>query len=118
MTLFKVKRHAGEFLAKVGIAVKGATEEGDTFARFLLAPPSPPEDPFTGSATGAMAAYLWKHGLMTLDTFVAEQGHWLGRPGRATVTRLGPVGAMTGVRVAGQGFVLMRGEVELPEGEA
>ncbi len=96
------------------VTLQGATEAGDTFSRLLLAPPSPPEDPFTGSATGAMAAYLWKHGLMDKDTFIAQQGHDMGRPGLATVTRVGPVEAMTGIKVAGQGYVLMRGQVDLP----
>ncbi|KUJ73376.1 phenazine biosynthesis protein PhzF [Ruegeria marisrubri] len=96
------------------VTLQGATDQGDTFSRLLMAPPSPPEDPFTGSATGAMAAYLWRHGLMQKDSFVAEQGHDMGRPGRATVTRVGPVDAMTGVKVAGKGFVLMRGQVDLP----
>jgi PhzF family phenazine biosynthesis protein len=95
--------------------LKGATEAGDTFSRLLMAPPSPPEDPFTGSATGAMAAYLWRHGLMEKETFTAEQGHGMGRPGQATVTRVGTVENITGVRVAGQGYVLMRGQVNLPE---
>jgi len=97
------------------VTLKGATEVGDTFSRLLMAPPSPPEDPFTGSATGAMAAYLWKYGLMSKDSFVAEQGHDMGRPGRATVTRVGPADAMTGIKVAGFGHVLMRGQVDLPE---
>ncbi|MCB1343653.1 MAG: PhzF family phenazine biosynthesis protein [Pseudooceanicola sp.] len=97
------------------VTLQGATAEGDTFSRLLLPPPNPAEDPFTGSATGAMAAYLWKRGLMTLDSFTAEQGHWMGRPGRATVTCVGPMSAPTGVKVAGRGFVLMRGEVDLPE---
>lgn len=97
------------------VTLKGATEAGDTFSRLLLAPPSPPEDPFTGSATGAMAAYLWKHGLMSKDTFVAEQGHDMGRPGQARVTRVGPADAMTGIKVSGQGYVLMRGQVDLPD---
>ena len=97
------------------VTLQGATGAGDTFSRLLMAPPSPPEDPFTGSATGAMAAYLWRHGLMPKDSFVAEQGHDMGRPGRATVTRVGPVDAMTGVKVAGQGFVLMRGQADLPD---
>ncbi|WP_170478435.1 PhzF family phenazine biosynthesis protein [Ruegeria arenilitoris] len=96
------------------VTLKGATIAGDTFSRLLMVPPSPPEDPFTGSATGAMAAYLWRHGLMQKDTFIAEQGHDMGRPGQATVTRVGPTDAMTGVKVAGQGFVLMRGQVDLP----
>ncbi len=97
------------------VTLKGATSVGDTFSRLLLAPPSPPEDPFTGSATGAMAAYLWKYGLMPKDSFVAEQGHDMGRPGQATVTRVGPPDAMTGIRVAGRGHVLMRGQVDMPE---
>lgn len=97
------------------VTLKGATESGDTFSRLLMAPPSPPEDPFTGSATGAMAAYLWHHGLIDKTTFVAEQGHGMGRPGRATVTRVGAADDITGVKVAGQGFVLMRGQVDLPE---
>ncbi|TMV09870.1 PhzF family phenazine biosynthesis protein [Ruegeria sediminis] len=100
------------------VTLQGATDRGDTFSRLLLAPPSPPEDPFTGSATGAMAAYLWKHGLMDKDSFVAEQGHDMGRPGRATVTRVGPAEAMTGIKVAGQGFVLMRGQVDLSSAAA
>lgn len=97
------------------VTLQGATEAGDTFSRLMMLPPSPPEDPFTGSATGAMAAYLWKYGLMPKDTFTAEQGHDLGRPGQATVTRVGPADAMTGIKVAGRGFVLMRGQVKLPE---
>ena len=97
------------------VTLQGATKVGDTFSRLLLAPPGPPEDPFTGSATGAMAAYLWRHGLMDKDSFVAEQGHWLARPGQAQVKRIGPADAMTGVSVAGQGFVLMRGDVDLPD---
>ncbi|MHA6264956.1 PhzF family phenazine biosynthesis protein [Arenibacterium sp. CAU 1754] len=98
------------------VTLKGATEAGETFSRLLLAPPSPPEDPFTGSATGAMAAYLWHHGMIAGDSFVAQQGHWMDRPGQATVTRVGSPDAMTGVRVAGAGFVLMRGSVSLPAG--
>ncbi|MEX0349014.1 MAG: PhzF family phenazine biosynthesis protein [Paracoccaceae bacterium] len=98
------------------VTLGGATAEGDTYSRLLLAPPSPAEDPFTGSATGAMAAYLWHHGLMEKDSLTAEQGHGMGRPGQAQVTRLGPRDAITGIRVSGQGFVLMQGQVDLPEG--
>ena len=94
---------------------EGETDAGDTFARLLLPPPMPPEDPFTGSATGCMAAYLWHYGLLETPEFTAEQGHWLGRPGSARVKVLGPRDAPTGVRVGGRGVVLMRGELELPE---
>lgn len=97
------------------VTLEGATAQGDTFSRLLMAPPSPAEDPFTGSATGAMAAYLWRHGLMAKDSFVAEQGHDMGRPGQARVRRVGAADDLQGVKVAGKGFVLMRGSVDLPD---
>lgn len=93
--------------------LSGVTEIGDTFSRLLLAQPGPAEDPFTGSATGALGAYLWKHGLIEDRNFIAEQGHWLGRPGMAQVQVLGPQKAISGVRVAGSGHVLMSGELYL-----
>lgn len=95
------------------ITLEGASGSGDTYGRLLMLPPSPPEDPFTGSATGAAAAYLWHHGLIDSPRYVAEQGHDMGRPGQAQVEVLGPPGAITGVRVGGQGHVLMSGELRL-----
>ena len=97
------------FLCTLG----GFTDAGDTAARLLLLPPSPPEDPFTGSATGAMASYLWKHGLIEGPEFVAEQGHMLGRPGRADVRVIGPRDAIEAVEVAGAGHILMSGTLHL-----
>ena len=86
---------------------------GDTFSRLLLPPPMPAEDPFTGSATGCMGAYLWAHGLIENPVFRAEQGHWLGRPGLGQVEVLGPRDAIEGVKVSGQGRVLMSGTLRL-----
>ncbi|MEM9230292.1 MAG: PhzF family phenazine biosynthesis protein [Pseudomonadota bacterium] len=80
-----------------------------TEARLLLPPPMPPEDPFTGSATGEMAAYLWHHGLIDTPRFVARQGHHMGRPGQAEVELIGTPDAISGVRLTGCGVVLMRG---------
>lgn len=99
---------------------RGATAAGDTFSRLLLPPPLPAEDPFTGSATGCMAAYLWHHQLIASARFTAEQGHWMGRPGSGEVEVLGPPDAISGVRLGGSGVVLMRGEVDLtpPRGGA
>jgi PhzF family phenazine biosynthesis protein len=99
------------FMEPYLVTLSGATAEGDTFSRLLLPPPMPPEDPFTGAATGCAAAYLWAEGLLQSPRYVAEQGHWMGRPGRAEVEVLGPRDAIEGVRVGGAGAVLMRGEI-------
>jgi PhzF family phenazine biosynthesis protein len=93
------------------IALEGATATGDTFGRLLIAPPSPPEDPFTGSATGAAASYLWARGMIASPHYVAEQGHGLGRPGQAQVEVLGAPDAITGVKVGGRGALVMSGQV-------
>ena len=95
------------------VTLGGETAEGDTFSLLFAAPPSLPEDPSTGSATGCMAAYLWANGLIEAPHFVAEQGHWMDRPGRSSVEVLGPRDAISGVRVGGRGYVLMSGELLL-----
>ena len=105
---------AAEVMEPYWITREGATAAGDTFARLVLGPPNPPEDPFTGSATGAAASYLWSRGLIDSPRYVAEQGHGLGRPGQAEVEVLGPADAITGVKVSGQGVVVMSGKVFLP----
>lgn len=92
------------------VTLGGATERGDTFARLLLDPPSPPEDAFTGSATGCAAGYLYKNGLIA-SAYVAEQGHYMGRPGQSQVEVLGPRDTPTGVRVSGEGVIVMSGEM-------
>jgi PhzF family phenazine biosynthesis protein len=92
---------------------KGYTEAGDTAARLLLLPPEPAEDPFTGSATGSMAAYAYATGAIGKPRFVAEQGHAMGRPGRAVVEIAGPPEAIERVRVGGPGVVLMDGTLSL-----
>lgn len=96
------------------VSLSGATPEGDTYSRLLLAPPSPAEDPFTGSATGAMGAYLWKNGLINDREFVAEQGHAIARPGQAQVRVLGEPDKITGVEVSGRGVIVMSGTAFLP----
>lgn len=94
------------------LCVTDTQNGGDTFARLLLPPPFPPEDPFTGSATGCMAAYLFANDVIPRQ-FRAAQGHDIGRPGLAEVEVLGPSDALTGVRVGGAGVVIMRGETDI-----
>lgn len=95
------------------ITQNGTPEGTQTFARLLMAPPSPPEDPFTGSATGAAACYLWATGALPLASYRAAQGDGLGRPGRAQVDLIGTRDAIEGVHVAGDGYVLMSGQLRL-----
>ena len=97
------------FLTTIG----GITSNGDIFSRLLMCQSGNQEDPFTGSATGCMAAYLWRHGVIDSPKFVAEQGHWLGRPGSAQVEVLGLENNISGVNVAGYGYVLMSGSLSL-----
>ncbi len=103
----------GDFDEPFLVTLGGETLDGDVYSRLLLQPPMPAEDPFTGSATGCMAAYLWSEGLIMSPRFVAEQGHWMGRPGRAEVEVLGARGDISGVRVGGRGYVLMSGVLNL-----
>lgn len=107
---------ATDMMEPYWITREGATAAGDTYGRLLMAPPSPPEDPFTGSATGAAASYLWAKRLIDDPAYVAEQGHGMGRPGRAQVEVLGSREAITGVNVGGRGVVVMSGSAYLPEG--
>ncbi len=91
----------------------GMTSRGTTAARHFSAPPEVLEDPFTGSATGSMGAYLWHYELLREPTFLAEQGHWLSRPGEASVEVLGDRKEITGIKVGGGGVTVFRGELSI-----
>ncbi len=93
--------------------LRGITDQGHTFARHFAPPPDVFEDPFTGSATGGMGAYLWHYGLIDAPTFVAEQGHWLHRPGQATVEVVGLRADIETVKVGGGAITVLRGELIL-----
>lgn len=86
-------------------------ERGATFARDFGLPPDTLEDPFTGSATGGMAAYLWHYGLIDSPTFIAEQGHWMSRPGEAYVEVIGPPDDIQTVKVGGAAVTVLKGEL-------
>jgi trans-2,3-dihydro-3-hydroxyanthranilate isomerase len=104
-------RAAGDFFSVHLVCLRGVTARGRTFARHFALPPDVIEDPFTGSATGGMAAYLWRYGLIDEPTFIAEQGHWLNRPGQATVEVVGPRDDIETVKVGGGAVTVLRGEL-------
>lgn len=103
-------RAMADFFSPHLFCLEGVTPAGDTFARHFGVPPDTMEDPFTGSATGGMAAYLWRYGLINKPRFVAEQGHWMNRPGQAEVEIVGPPGDIQTVKVGGTAVTVLRGE--------
>ena len=114
ISVYNKFKSKSDFFSPRLFCLEGATKEGDTFARDFAAPPDLLEDPFSGSATGSMAAYLWHYGLIDKPKFVAEQGHWMKRPGRAAVEIIGPPDDIETVKVGGSAVIVMRGEIILP----
>ncbi|HKQ98108.1 MAG TPA: PhzF family phenazine biosynthesis protein [Candidatus Polarisedimenticolia bacterium] len=108
----RLKEKAGFFSIHL-FTTTGATPHGRTFARHFGVPPDTFEDPFTGSATGGMGAFLWRHRLIDTPTFVAEQGHWMHRPGEAQVEVVGPPDAIETVKVGGAAVSVMEGTITL-----
>lgn len=86
---------------------------GETSARHFCPPPDVMEDPFTGSATGAMGCYLWKYGIIKHPEFTARQGMHLHRPGEAGVKVLGSREGISGVEVSGYAVMCVHGELIL-----
>lgn len=105
-------KHAGDFFSPHLFCLQGV-ENGATFARDFGLPPDTLEDPFTGSATGGMAAYLWHYGLIESPTFIAEQGHWMSRPGQAYVEVVGSRDDIQTVKVGGAAVTVLKGELTI-----
>ena len=104
---------SADFFSAHLFCLQGVTEAGQTFARHFASPPDLLEDPFTGSATGGMGAYLWRHNLIKKPEFIAEQGHWMSRSGQATVEVMGPRDDIETVKVGGSAVTIVRGELSL-----
>lgn len=77
-----------------------------------------PEDPATGSASGALGCYLVWHNVVRphggIANIVVEQGLEIGRPSRIHVeVTVGNGGEITEVRVGGTAVTIIEGEVRL-----
>ena len=112
MPAFQSLREHSDFFSVHLFCLQGA-ERGDTFARHFVTPPDLIEDPYTGSATGGMGAYLWHHGLIEKPSFLAEQGHWMSRPGIGTVDVIGPRDDIQTVKVGGGAVAVIKGELTI-----
>jgi trans-2,3-dihydro-3-hydroxyanthranilate isomerase len=110
---YEALRARCDFFSPHLFCLGGVTPAGKTFARHFAPPPDLLEDPFTGSATGGMAAYLWHYGLIDEPNFIAEQGHWLKRPGQGTAEVIGSRRNIQTVKVGGGAVAVMRGELTL-----
>ena len=104
-------KRANEISSVHLFCLEGAAAGGDSFARNFDAPTEILEDPFTGSATGGMAAYLWHYGMIAEPRFTAQQGHWIGRPGEAFVEVVGARDHIETVRVGGFAVTTITGEL-------
>ena len=84
-----------------------------THARHFLLSSGVLEDPVTGSATGAMAAYLWKYGLVREARYAVEQGHLMGRPGHVDIEVDADGEEPTEIRIAGTAITVFKGTISV-----
>jgi len=86
-------------------------------ARFFAPADNIPEDPATGSACGALGAYLVHHDALSVEPeegrykFVIEQGDFIHRPSRISLTVKGRKGQVEEVKVGGSSVLVAKGEV-------
>jgi trans-2,3-dihydro-3-hydroxyanthranilate isomerase len=86
-------------------------------ARLFAPADNIPEDPATGSAGGALGAYLVHHDSTNIEAadgkyqFVIEQGDFMHRPSRINLDVKGKAGSVEEVRVGGSSVVVAGGEV-------
>jgi len=89
-------------------------------ARFFAPADNIAEDPATGSASGALGAYLIHHNAISPVSngpsdgkfrFGIEQGDFIHRPSRISIEIKGAPGAVEQVRVGGPSVVVAHGEV-------
>jgi trans-2,3-dihydro-3-hydroxyanthranilate isomerase len=71
------------------------------------------EDPFTGSASGGMAAYCAHYGLIEERSYQIAQGDHVGRPGRGYIRVVGEGDAIEAVEVGGEAVTVLRGTLSL-----
>ena len=86
-------------------------------ARFFAPADNIPEDPATGSACGALGAYLVYHQALSLQPeegrykFLIEQGDFIHRPSRIRLDVKGQKGSIEEVKVGGASVPVASGEV-------
>lgn len=93
-----------------------AKPESSVHARMFAPTIGVAEDPATGSASGALGAYLVRHGLAKATPtarLLVEQGYEMGRPSAIHVEVDAEDGVPTEVRVGGQAVEVAEGTLKL-----
>jgi PhzF family phenazine biosynthesis protein len=92
--------------------------ESTLHARMFAPGAGVPEDPVTGTASGACGAYLDRFGAFepTPETMLFEQGHFIDRDGLVRVDASDAT-AEGRVRVGGEAVVALDGQVAVPSSE-
>ena len=90
----------------------GFSRKADTHARFFN-PDGTMEDPFTGSASGCMGAYVIDRGLKPGPVLKIEQGHIMGRPGEGELEIRREKGKITGIRLGGSAVKTLDGTINI-----
>ena len=90
------------------------SKDAQVHARCFCPAAGLPEDPVTGTASGALGAYLAKQGRLTADAegtarFRTEQGYVMGRPGNVDVEIRTAAGEVTSVSVSGTAVLVGQG---------
>ena len=89
-------------------------ENASVHARMFADPIGIPEDPATGSAGGALGAYLVKNGVVEVGPtteLVIEQGYEIDRPSRILVQVFSDDDTIKSVKVGGQVVMVAEGKV-------
>lgn len=94
------------------------SEEALIHARCFAPAAGLPEDPVTGTASGAVGAYLARLGWLTPGadsclSFRTEQGYAMGRPGQVNVRLETEQGKVTRVQVSGTAVIVGEGRLWL-----
>jgi len=91
-------------------------EQSTVHTRMFATPIGVVEDPATGSASGALGAYLVKHGVVDVGPtteIICEQGYEVDRPSRLIVHVHSDDDAIESVAVGGQAVMVIEGVIRL-----
>lgn len=104
-------KEASDFFSPHLFCLDNHESQQISYARHFGIAPDILEDPFTGSASGGMSAFLWKYNQLSQPEFTAYQGENLGRLGVAKLKVFGSREDIDYVEISGQAVTLMSGEV-------